>query len=108
MNHKWGVKMNENKIRSKFHVPAWMGIMHFFIRNPDLKIYSSQLAKKLDVTYSHVVKILALLDYEGLLIKEKAGRTIYLRLSAKGKKIAEPLADSLDLVGNTKSGITKK
>ena len=57
--------------------------------NTDAEIYASSLAKNIDCTYSHVVKILQQMEKEGIVNFEKRGRLKVLTLTKKGKDIAE-------------------
>jgi len=52
-------------------------------------IYASSLAKQIDCTYSHVVKILQEMSDAGLIIFEKQGRLKLLTLTKRGEEIAE-------------------
>ena len=51
-------------------------------------IYASTLAKTIDCTYSHVVKLLADMEKAGLLTYKKQGRLKILTLTAKGQEVA--------------------
>ena len=71
----------------------------FFRRKPALMLvalkkmrrarYGSLLAKEVDCTYSHAVKILQSLERLGLVIFEKKGRTKLIKLTKKGQEIAD-------------------
>ena len=71
----------------------------FFRRKPALMLialkrvsrakYGSILAKEVDCTYSHAVKILQTLESLGLVVFEKKGRIKIIKLTKKGKDIAE-------------------
>ena len=71
----------------------------FFRRKPALMLvalkrmtrarYGSILAKEVDCTYSHAVKILQTLERLGLVGFEKKGRTKLIKLTKKGQEIAE-------------------
>ncbi len=50
--------------------------------------YGSQLAKEVDCTYSHAVKILQTLEELGLVSFEKKGRIKIIRLTKKGTDVA--------------------
>jgi DNA-binding MarR family transcriptional regulator len=52
-------------------------------------IYASSLAKQIDCTYSHVVKILQEMEREGLINFDKQGRLKLLTLTKKGQDIAD-------------------
>ena len=51
--------------------------------------YGSILAKKVDCTYSHAVKILNEMEKMKLIEFEKKGRTKLVKLTPKGRQIAE-------------------
>lgn len=71
----------------------------FFRRKPALMLialkrmtrarYGSILAKEVDCTYSHAVKILQTLERLGLVVFEKKGRTKLIKLTKRGHEIAE-------------------
>ena len=71
----------------------------FFRRKPALMLvalkkhtkirYGSLLAKEVDCTYSHAVKILQTLEHLGLIVFEKKGRIKLLQLTKKGAEIAD-------------------
>ena len=72
----------------------------FFRRKPALMLvalkkltkarYGSVLAKEVDCTYSHAVKILQTLERLGLVLFEKKGRMNLIKLTKKGQEIALP------------------
>ena len=57
--------------------------------NSTNEVYASTLAKSVDCTYSHVVKILQEMEDAGLVSFEKTGRLKYLKLTKKGEEIAK-------------------
>jgi predicted transcriptional regulator len=59
------------------------------LHNAKGTVYASSLAKSVDCTYSHVVKTLSHMEREGLILFEKTGRLKLLKLTKKGKDIAE-------------------
>ncbi len=71
----------------------------FFRRKPALMLialkrlsrakYGSLLAKEVDCTYSHAVKILQALEKLDLISVEKKGRIKLITLTSKGRDIAE-------------------
>ena len=71
----------------------------FFRRKPALMLvalkkiskarYGSLLAKEVDCTYSHAVKILQTLETLGLVLFEKKGRIKLIKLTEKGEEIAD-------------------
>ena len=64
------------------------------LRNAKQEIYASSLAKHIDCTYSHVVKILQEMEKADLIKFKKEGRLKLLRLTEKGAA----LADAVDSV----------
>ena len=59
------------------------------LKNAKSQVYASSLAKKIDCTYSHVVKILQEMEKSGLINFEKQGRLKLLTLTKKGSEVAE-------------------
>jgi DNA-binding MarR family transcriptional regulator len=59
------------------------------LKNAKSEVYASALAKKIDCTYSHVVKILQEMEKSGLINFEKQGRLKLLTLTKKGQEAAE-------------------
>ena len=59
------------------------------LKNSKTEIYASSLAKVIDCTYSHVVKILQEMQKSGLVNFEKNGRLKLLTLTKKGEQIAD-------------------
>ncbi len=58
--------------------------------------YGSILAKKTDCTYSHAVKILKNLEKLKIIEFEKKGRTKLIKLTNKGKEIAQYIKKIID------------
>ena len=56
-------------------------------------IYASLLAKHVDCTYSHVVKILQEMEHNKLIGFSKHGRLKNLNLTEKGTKVAMRIAE---------------
>ncbi|MCG2717262.1 MAG: winged helix DNA-binding protein [Nanoarchaeota archaeon] len=73
--------------------PAMM-LVH--LNNTKNDVYASSVAKKIDCTYSHVVKILQEMEKSGLVKFEKTGRLKLLTLTKKGQEVAEKI-DSIRL-----------
>jgi len=73
----------------------------FFRRKPALMLvalkkvskarYGSLLAKEVDCTYSHAVKILQILEKLGLVTFEKQGRIKLIKLTKKGGDVANDI-----------------
>jgi len=61
--------------------------------------YGSILAKEVDCTYSHAVKILQGLERLGLVDFEKKGRIKLIRLTKKGIEIADHIEKVRELLG---------
>ena len=51
--------------------------------------YGSVLAKEVDCTYSHAVKILQTLEDLGLVVFDKQGRIKLIKLTKKGQEISD-------------------
>lgn len=60
--------------------------------------YGSQLAKEVDCTYSHAVKILQTLEELGLVSFEKKGRIKIIKLTKKGTDVATHIESIKKLV----------
>jgi len=73
----------------------------FFRRKPALMLialkkvsrakYGSVLAKEVDCTYSHAVKILQTLEDLGLVEFDKKGRIKLIKLTKKGRSVADAI-----------------
>ena len=59
------------------------------LKNAKADVYASSLAKKVDCTYSHVVKILQEMEKSELINFDKQGRLKLLNLTKKGTDVAE-------------------
>ena len=66
-------------------------MMLLTLHNTKTEMYASSLAKQIDCTYSHVVKILQELEKEGLVNFDKQGRLKLLSLTKKGSDVAESI-----------------
>lgn len=80
--------MTDDKIFNVFfrEKPAMMLVG---LKNAKSEVYASSLAKTIDCTYSHVVKILQQMEKAGLINFEKQGRLKLLTLTKKGSEVAE-------------------
>lgn len=58
------------------------------LKNAETSVYASVLAKQIDCTYSHVVKILQEMQKADLINFKKEGRLKLLELTKKGKEVA--------------------
>ena len=80
----------------------------FFRRKPALMLvslkknlrlrYGSLLAKEVDCTYSHAVKILQTLEELNLVDFEKKGRIKLIKLTKKGKDVAGAIEEIQKLI----------
>ncbi|MGB9748848.1 MAG: winged helix DNA-binding protein [Candidatus Woesearchaeota archaeon] len=61
------------------------------LKNAKSEIYASSIAKTIDCTYSHVVKILQEMQKAGLVNFEKQGRLKLLTLTKKGTEVANSI-----------------
>ncbi len=68
--------------------PAMMLVQ---LKNAKASIYASSLAKSIDCTYSHVVKILQQMEKSQLINFDKQGRLKLLSLTDKGEEIANKI-----------------
>jgi DNA-binding MarR family transcriptional regulator len=59
------------------------------LKTGKIDVYASSLAKQIDCTYSHVVKILQEMEKAGLIMFEKQGRLKLLTLTKKGGEVAD-------------------
>lgn len=92
--------MKDGKMKDNFDI--------FFRRKPALMLvslkkntrmrYGSILAKEVDCTYSHAVKILQTLEALKLVVFEKKGRIKVIQLTKKGKDIANAIENIQNLV----------
>ena len=80
----------------------------FFRRKPTLMLvslkknmrmrYGSILAKEVDCTYSHAVKILQILEELKLVEFEKKGRIKIIKLTKRGRDVAEAIENIQGLI----------
>ncbi|MFP4523360.1 MAG: DUF2250 domain-containing protein [Candidatus Nanoarchaeia archaeon] len=63
-------------------------LMLIYLLNKNNEMYASSLAKAVDCTYSHVVKVLQDMQRAGLVTFEKKGRLKVLQLTKKGAEVA--------------------
>ena len=79
-----------------FFLRKKLAMMLLGLRNAKAGVYASSLAKQIDCTYSHVVKILQQMEKSGLVNFEKHGRLKLLTLTKNGSEVA----DHIDRVWN--------
>ena len=80
--------MNKNKEIFKTFFREKPAMMLVELGNAKNEVYASSLAKVIDCTYSHVVKILQEMETEGLVNFDKQGRLKLLTLTKKGNDVA--------------------
>jgi len=90
LEHTYSPKMKDNFDIFFRRKPAMMLVS--LKRNSRMR-YGSLLAKEIDCTYSHAVKILQTLGDLGLVIFEKKGRIKIIQLTKKGKEVADAIED---------------
>ena len=73
-------------------------LMLVYLKKNTRMRYGSILAKEVDCTYSHAVKILQTLEKLGLVLFEKKGRVKLIKLTKKGKEVADHIELIQDLV----------
>lgn len=60
--------------------------------NTQKEIYASSIAKKIDCTYSHIVKILQIMEHKGVVIFKRKGRLKIVVLTKKGEDVAKNIS----------------
>jgi predicted transcriptional regulator len=63
------------------------------LKNAKGNMYASSLAKQIDCTYSHVVKILQEMEKHDLINFDKQGRLKLLTLTKKGSDVADHISN---------------
>ena len=82
------IKNNRNKEIFDVFFREKPAMMLVELKNADATVYASVLAKQIDCTYSHVVKILQEMQKADLINFKKEGRLKLLELTKKGREIA--------------------
>ncbi len=82
---------NKEIFKAFFREKPAMMLVH--LKNTKSEVYASALAKEIDCTYSHVVKILQEMQTEGLVNFDKQGRLKLLTLTKKGQDVANRIDD---------------
>ena len=73
-------------------------LMLVFLKKNSRMRYGSILSKEVDCTYSHAVKILQTLESLGLVLFEKKGRVKLIKLTKKGKEVADAIEKIQNLI----------
>ncbi len=79
----------KNKVIFNVFLREKPAMMLVSLKNAKGGIYASSLAKSIDCTYSHVVKILQEMQKAGLITFEKQGRLKLLTLTKTGAEVAD-------------------
>ena len=85
----FGGKIMQNKEIFNVFFREKPAMMLVNLKNAKNEVYASSLAKQIDCTYSHVVKILQEMEKAGLINFEKQGRLKILTLTKTGAEIAD-------------------
>lgn len=72
------------------------------LMNAKTEVYASSLAKRIDCTYSHVVKVLQEMEKAGLINFDKQGRLKLLTLTKSGSDVAEHIERIRSMLTNSK------
>lgn len=73
-------------------------LMLLGLHNAKGPMYASSLAKSVDCTYSHVVKILQHMEESNLITFKKTGRLKLLELTKEGRSVAEHINELRNLL----------
>jgi DNA-binding MarR family transcriptional regulator len=84
-----GITINKEKEIFNTFFREKPALMLVELKNAKKEVYASSLAKQVDCTYSHVVKILKDMENAGLVNCEKTGRLKLLTLTKTGSEVAE-------------------
>ncbi len=90
--------MTDNKIIFNVFFREKPSMMLVNLKNSKGSIYASSLAKQIDCTYSHVVKILQEMEKHELINFDKQGRLKLLTLTKKGSDVADHIANIKNLL----------
>ena len=67
------------------------------LSDEDPRMYSGELADKIDSTYAHTVDIVSMLEEKGLVVKDyNGGRIKYLEPTEKGLRVAKAMVNLSD------------
>jgi len=71
------------------------------LRRNRQEMYGSIVSKKIDTTYAHTIKILAQMEDENLIRREKQGRKNVLELTEEGKSCADKFIEIMESLQKT-------
>ncbi len=83
--------VNQNKEIFNVFFREKPAMMLVELKNAKGEVYASSVAKQVDCTYSHVVKILQEMQKAGLINFEKQGRLKLLTLTKTGADVADKI-----------------
>ena len=92
------IKMQKQDIINVFFREKPAHMLVEMRRTSKNEIYASNLAKAVDCTYSHVVKILSQMQKAGLVNFDKQGRLKLLSLTKKGEEVASYIDKMMTLL----------
>ena len=70
-------------------MPNFMFVINYVGDNNNCIMY--EVSKRLNISYSHTVKLINSLKEEGYLLLEKSGRVVKLSLTSKGWELFHPV-----------------
>lgn len=85
--------MTENNVIFNVFFREKPAMMLVSLKNSKGSMYASSLAKQIDCTYSHVVKILQEMEKHELINFDKQGRLKLLTLTKKGSDVADHITN---------------
>ncbi len=93
-----GVAVMQNKEIFNVFFREKPAMMLLGLKTNKTGVYASSLAKSIDCTYSHVVKILQQMQKAGLVNFEKQGRLKLLTLTKNGAEVADHIDNIRNLL----------
>jgi len=76
---------------NKLPVHKWVPLIISIYNTPEEYRYSQKLQHKINTTSSHIRKLLKHLESAGLILRKRTRKIQYIKLTQKGKQIAELL-----------------
>ncbi len=86
----------------KFFLREKPSMMLVKLRDQSKPRYPSIIAKEVDCTYAHTVRVLQEMEKNKLIVFKKKGRRKMIELTKRGKDISELLVKIINLFGGTK------
>ena len=81
-------------------MPNFMFVINYVGDNNNCIMY--EVSKRLDISYSHTVKVINSLKEEGYLLTNKSGRVVKLSLTSKGWKLFRPIKEIMGVMEITR------